>query len=366
MEEKLITIALLPYSKAEILRSLLDAKGISCTLENVNVIQGAVATGVKVCINAEDLYKALPVLDEMLGKVELTPLKTENIVLIPVDFSNYSIKAAEVAIEIAQKFDAKLVFYHVIPKPDIFSIPYSDVMPFDVGLYQHLIEKERMADEGFEKFMSQLMADIGETVWNSLKVEQIVKMGEAEDDILSYTEIHPPRLIVMGTKGPSTDKGQFIGTTTAGIIYKARVPVLVVPEESTLKDISSLKKVVYATNFDAKDYVSIEKLLGLLKPFETELICLHIGKHDAQKMDLAQLKAMNDSLKEKFEDTSFNCKMVEGIDVLAELEHYIEENNIDVLALTTHKRNMITRIFNPSIAKKMVFHLKTPLFVFHA
>ncbi len=54
MEEKIITIALLPYSKAEILRSKLEAKGISCSLENINLIQGAIATGVKVSINAND------------------------------------------------------------------------------------------------------------------------------------------------------------------------------------------------------------------------------------------------------------------------------------------------------------------------
>ena len=106
MEEKIITIAWLPYSKAEILRSMLEAKGISCTLENVNVIQGAVATGVKVSINAKDAQKALPILDKILGKVEKYALKTENSILVPVDFSAHSLKAATIAIEISQQLSA--------------------------------------------------------------------------------------------------------------------------------------------------------------------------------------------------------------------------------------------------------------------
>jgi hypothetical protein len=75
---------------------------------------------------------------------------------------------------------------------------------------------------------------------------------------------------------------------------------------------------------------------------------------------------MSKVLKKSYPEDSVTCQMVTGEDVLTDLEKYIQENSIDILSLTTHKRNMITRIFNPSIARKMVFHLKTPLLVFHA
>lgn len=366
MEEKIITIALLPYSKAEILRSKLEAKGINCNLENVNLIQGAVATGVKVSIKAKDAKKALPILDEILGKIELTPLKTENSVVVPVDFSRYSLKAASIAIEISQKLGSKIIFYHVMPRLDFFSIPYSDVMPFDAGLYDHLKETEENAAQEFKKFLTQLASIVGEDLWETLQTEQIVKMGDAEEDILGYTDIHPPRVIVMGIKGPSTDSNDIMGSTTAGIIYKAKVPVLVIPEDAPILNLASVKKVVYATNFDDKDFLSIDKLLSLLAPFETDVTCLHIGTHDQHEWDDAKLKNMSKTLKKNYKNAKLKCRMVEGDDVLNELEKYIQGKNIDVLALTTHKRNMITRIFNPSIARKMVFHLKTPLLVFHA
>ena len=131
MNEKLITIALLPYSKAEILRSMLEAEGIECTLENVNLIQGAVASGVKVRIYEGDIKKAWPIIDELLGKEVKERVKSENTVLVPVDFSTYSFKAALMAFEIAHKLGSKLIFFHVIQQPDFFSMPYSDVMAFN-------------------------------------------------------------------------------------------------------------------------------------------------------------------------------------------------------------------------------------------
>ena len=123
---------------------------------------------------------------------------------------------------------------------------------------------------------------------------------------------------------------------------------------------------VYATNFDEKDFTAIDKLLGLLKPFNTEVTCLHIGDRDNEELNRARLKSMSKVLKKSYPEDSVTCQMVAGDDVLNDLEKYIQEKGIDILSLTTHKRNMITRIFNPSIARKMVFHLKTPLLVFHA
>ena len=366
MEEKIITIALLPYSKAEVLRTMLEAKGIDCSLENVNQIQGAVASGVKVRINAKDAQKAYPVLDKLLGKVEKESLTTENTILVPIDFSSSSMKAAMIAFEIALKLESSLVFYHVIPQPDYFSIPYSDVMAFDVGLYDHLKEREHFVNQEFDQFLNRLSKHVGEEAWNSVKMEQIVKMGYAEEDILNYTEAHPPRLIVMGIKDPEKERETIMGSTTAGVIYNAKVPVFVIPEKAPILNLASVKKLVYATNFDNKDFAAIDKLLGIVKPFNTDVTCLHIGEEDHIELDEAQLKSMSKSLKKNYKDAKLTCSMVKGDDVLSTLEKYIEENEIDILSLTTHKRNMLTRIFNPSIARKMVFHIKTPLLVFHA
>ena len=49
--------------------------------------------------------------------------------------------------------------------------------------------------------------------------------------------------------------------------------------------------------------------------------------------------------------------------LLKGLEQYIKDNQIDIIALTSYKRNIFARLFNPSIARKMIFHSDTPLLV---
>lgn len=366
MEDKLTTIALLPYSKAEILRSLMEAEGIECYLENINLIQGAVATGVKVRIHEKNVKQALPILNKMLGKVEKIAKEVENIVLTPVDFSDYSLRAATVAFEIAEKLKAKLILYHVIPQPEFYAIPYTDFIAYDTAAHIQIDNKEKESQEKYRKFIGKIIDEIGMDRWIDVESEYIMKMGDEEDDILAFAEKHPPRLIVMGSKGRHTIKDDLMGTTTAEIIARAKVPVLAIPEKFKRLDLTSLKKVVYATNFDEKDFVAVDKLMGLLRPFEAKVYCLHVGQQDDIQWDLAKLEGMKGVLKKRHLHTDLECIYLQGDDILKKLEEYIQRHEIDILSLTTHKRNMITRIFNPSIAKEMLFHTEIPLLVFHA
>jgi nucleotide-binding universal stress UspA family protein len=57
---------------------------------------------------------------------------------------------------------------------------------------------------------------------------------------------------------------------------------------------------------------------------------------------------------------------MERKDVFQGLEDYIDEKDIDMIALTTHKRGIIEKLFNPSLAKRMLFHTNIPLLVFHS
>ena len=366
MEDKLTTIALLPYSKAEILRELMEAEGIECYLENINLIQGAVATGVRVRIAEKDIKKALPILNRMMGKVETIARQTENTILVPVDFSQFSMKASIAAFEIANKLNSKLVFFHVIPQPDFYTLPYTDFISYDSGIFVQSENREKESQEKYQKFLSELIEEIGQEKWEEVESEFILRMGREEEDILEYTEEHRPRLIVMASKGRHTIHDDLMGTTTAEIIARAKVPVLAIPEKVKRLHLNSLKKVVYATNFDKKDFVAVDKLMALLRPFNVKIYCLHVGQKDDVTWDLAKLEGMKEVLKRRHMHTDLECVYLQGEDLLQKLETYIKKHEIDILSLTTHKRNMITRIFNPSIAKEMLFHTEIPLLIFHA
>lgn len=366
MDEKLITLATLPYSKAEILRSLLESEDIVCSLESVDLLQNAMDTGVRIRIYEKDAHLAFPILDRMLGKVISDKIKRENYVLIPVDFSDYSLKAALVGFDIAEKLGSKMVLYHSSPQPEFLTIPYSDVIVYDSALFLNYEMTEKETNKKFEVFLNKLTSLIDYHRWNKAKPEYIVKVGEAEDDILSYIQIHPPKLVVMGIRGGDAKSDDIIGSTTAGVIFNTKVPVLTIPETTPDNWLQNFGRIVYATNFEPSDFIAVDRLVKLMTPFKPKVICLHIDQGNNHGLGEARLEGLKDALCEKYPDADIECKLIHNKNLPEAIDRFIQENQIDVLALTTHRRNIFTMLFNPSIARKLVLHTRTPLLIFHA
>jgi nucleotide-binding universal stress UspA family protein len=367
MEEKLITIVVLPYSKAHILKMRLAAEKIECDLENINLIDGATSSTVRVKILEKDIRLALPVLEDLLGikpfisEPELN--KKDRHILVPIDFSVHSEKACKMAVNIAGRLNVKLIFMHCYINPVIHSIPFSDIYAYDSSLLDKLEYSEERANNEFQHFVTKMANEIGPEKWKSVSPEFIIKSGYPEEDILAFAANNRSTLIIMGSGGVDPTY-ETLGSIAADVIYNSTVPVLIVPKETPEILLTDFSNVLYATNFDEKDFLVLDKLMGLLKPFKIKLKCVHVGQPKGDGWDLARLEGMKDLLHEKYKDNEFDCKLIVGTQIVESLEKFIQEEKIDILTLTTHKRNMIARLFNPSLTKKMIFHTHTPLLVF--
>ncbi len=369
MKEKLVTLVVLPFSKAQVFKVQLENKGIEYELEYVNLIQGDNSATVRFKILETDIQQATHELEHFLGSKQPAPPDSEKPdtkqILVPVDFSYASMRAAKLAVAIAIHLKAEILFMHSFINPIIHAIPYSDIYAFDSTALFKIEHAEETAHKEFKKFIKKLAKDVGESKWHDLQTDYIIKSGYAEDDILAYSRKNVPRLIVVGSGGENYPHG-IVGSVTADIMYNANVPVLVVPKDTPKKNLAAISNVLYATNFDEKDFVAIDKLLNLLEPFSIKLTCVHVGEPRRNGWDLARLEGMKELLRKKYETKNFQCLLLEGSDLLESIEKYIAASDIDMLSLTTRKRNMIARLFNPSFAREMVFHSKTPLLVFHA
>lgn len=368
MEEKLVTIVVLPYSKAHILKSQLEAKKIECDLEEIHLIEGAASSTIRVKILESQIEKALPIVENLLGVkpfvIQQPVDKKDRHILVPVDFSPNNEKAAKMAINIATHLNLRLVFFHCYINPVIHSVPFSDIYAYDASLLTRVEFAEENANSKFQQFISKLSKQVGKENWKKVSPEYIIKSGYPEEDILAFAHKNYSQLIVMGS-GENEGFGT-LGSVVVDVMYNAKVPLLVVPENATEQSLIDISNVLYATNFDEKDFAVLDKLMALLKPFKTKVICAHVGQPKGNGWDIARLEGMKDVLYKKYSSNEFECKLIVGIDPLESLDKFIAEEKINLLTLTTHKRNMITRLFNPSFSKKMMFHSNTPLLIFHA
>ncbi|MEA1897492.1 MAG: universal stress protein, partial [Bacteroidota bacterium] len=213
-------------------------------------------------------------------------------------------------------------------------------------------------------FLKDMKSTAREIIPKKLKMTYALEQGMTSDAILTYSRLYKPGLIVVGAKGVG-NRMEFLGSSTIRIILKASFPVLIIPEESQIsKDKTSLK-IVYATNYDEYDFFEISRLIRLFWEFSLEIFCTHIGMED-EPIEKLKMKALLEYFEKSYPKVKIHCNMLEDHGIEASLDQYISEHNIDILAMTTHKRNLLTKIISPSITKKVYYHTRIPLLIFHS
>lgn len=353
MEDKLVTLAILTYTKAQILKNVLENEGIETYIHNVNQIQPVVSSGVRLRIKESDLPRALKITESstwlsesIVGEKEPKTENKSNKILIPVDFSNYSMKACEFAFNLAKTENAEVILLHVYFTPIYASsLPYGDVFNYQIGDEETVIK---------EKIVSGEFPDI--------KYSCILREGIPEEEILRYAKEERPIVIIMGTRGKNQKDIDLIGSVTAEVIDRSRVPVLAIPENTPFKQFSEVKRIAFITNFDQRDLIAFEAFFNTWKSFHFSVFLIHLteSKDTWNEIKLAGIK---EYFHKQYPGLEIHYDVVMNNNLLKGLDQYIKDNQIDIITLTSYKRNIFARLFNPSIARKMIFHSDTPLLV---
>lgn len=373
MEDKLITLAILTYSKAQILQSVLENEGIESYIHNVNLIQPVISSGVRVRIKESDLPQALKIIEssswlssEILQEESPEPAKASH-VLIPIDFSAYSLKACDFGFRVAAKMQVEVVLLHVHFTPIyIPSLQYSTdhygIPPIENSAsIRSVIETIHKELDDLVKVIDKKIED---GIYPKVKYTCMLREGVPEEEILSYARHEKPLIIVMGTRGEHQKDLELIGSVTAEVIERSPVFVYAIPEQAPSKSIEDIHKVALFTSFDQRDLIAFDSLITTFKDNHFEVTFIHINSHEQKRTwNEITLAGIKEYFKKQYPQLEFNYLAVDEAHLLNNLDQFVQENKIDVICTSNYKRNIFARLFNPSIARKMLFHANTPLLV---
>jgi len=136
-----------------------------------------------------------------------------NRILCPVDFSDISGKALEVAKELRNVFSSKLYVLNILPS--------------------YAIKKKMKKCKDYDRAIKELFEQTSSSLNKFLKDYDIKDSGmieQAEPDkrIVSFSIEKDIDLIVMGARGLSFIKGMIIGSVTDAVLKSSPCPVLVI------------------------------------------------------------------------------------------------------------------------------------------
>lgn len=272
-------------------------------------------------------------------------------ILLPTDFSENADKALDYTIELAKKERAKIVLLHA------FRVNYTQ--PYNYLAYDIVTTTTENAKKESDRLLKSRGLKIdhaGGVAWEYISRENFVV--DAILDVIKEKDID---LVVMGTEGAHGIKEALMGSTTARIIERSPCPVIAVPSHTDIKDI---KKITYATDYHRSDLSFVMKLMELARPYNAQINFLHIAPAEREGSD-ELMKMFVREVNRKTWYNNLSYKLIFGRNVAKELEDYIKRESPDLMVMSTRKRDLLERLFDRSITKRLAFHTHIPLMAFH-
>ena len=366
--EKLVTVAIHTYEKALILKSILESEGIPAVIHGINLIQPTLPGNARVRINESDLPRALQIIEDIdfsSEQVKEEDKKLRNEILVPVDFSDYSLKACDFAFRLARNMDCKIKLINVFYTPF-----YPAAIPFGESFTVQAPDQDLLKDihDRAEQDMNNLIKLIKDKISNgeipNVSFSFLLQEGLPEEEIINYSKKMRPTAIVMGTRGKNAKEFDIIGSVTAEVIDGCRTPVFAIPESTVNKDLLEIQRIVFLTNFQEREVKTFETLMKFVGDRYAKVHFVHLTTKD-DIWDVKRLYDLKNQLTKNYTHLDVDYQLIdrseEGLEVT--LEKFIEQNKIEMIAMSGSRRNIFSRMFNPGIARRMLFHSNTPIFV---
>ena len=273
-------------------------------------------------------------------------------ILVPVDFSEYSEYAMEVAASLAKTNDAEIVVLHMMGLTDAVVTKDESKQVFEAMYYMKLAEK---------RFADFLDKDYLEGV----KVTDTVQNYKVFSEVNAVAREFGADLIVMGSHGSSGLSEIFVGSNTEKVVRNSEIPVLVVKERHKNY---SMTNAVFACDFHQENIGAFNSAMDFFALFNADVTLLYVNLPNEK---FRSSKEIEGRVREFLIQSGPS-----GIDRLDDVVYYsdysVEDGvfnyakkiNADVISLPTHGRRGLAHFFSGSIGEDLVNHAKVPVVTF--
>jgi len=276
-------------------------------------------------------------------------------ILVPIDFSDFSMNAVEVACYIAKVKDLAIKILHVVE--DSYT-PYYNMVGMSMIEDDSLVNYRRDLQQSVREQLIKLTDKIKE---KNLSVEADVIIDRPYKGILNHADDPDIELIVMGSHGHGDIEDVFLGSTTEKVIRLSPVPVLTVQD---VRQDFKIDKIVFASNFEEAEVEPIvQRVIRFAEIFMAELFLVRVNT--ASKVSESSARQRLEEFAKKF---GLNAGAVNSYQDRSEEEgivNYAKEIQADLIAMCTHGRSGLSRFFKTSVAEEVVGFSEVPVLTYN-
>lgn len=268
-------------------------------------------------------------------------------ILIPTDFSKNATDAAKYTLNLFENENCK--FYHL------------HSVDVEVSKLNNLTHKftQSIREEALIK-LNKLKSYF--TITDSKftnRQKTILSFDSLVDAVKVNTKKHNIDLVVMGTKGMTGLRTMLFGSNAVNVINKSEdCATLIVPDEI---EFQKIKKIGFPTDLKVISPKIIEEVKFLAELHNATIMIMHIT--DAENLTEEQLEKL-EYLKKEFEGVDHYFHVMPMYNKITdEILDFIEDVEIDLLAISKNEHSFIEKIFREPVIEKLGHTIKIPLMV---
>lgn len=275
-------------------------------------------------------------------------------ILIPVDFSPYSDKAIEYALQLQERSPQHIDLVHVFTE--------------ETNIYQQSLSNPELIHPKVAEAKRQMQkrVKIISSTFPDIEVREIFTEGNLYTEVRKLAEQNTYNAIVMGTKGAFGLDALISGSNMYDVFLNTKLPVLAVPfQEKEFR----IEKIGLLCNFK---YGEIDVLKQAIKLYGTdfELILIHVNTTNDTISNID--KSFDVFIEKIIEETGIenisyvikaqNFFVQYKEDVSSAIESVIADERLDALLVTKSKKTFLRKIIEENIVKKMAYQIHIPKF----
>jgi nucleotide-binding universal stress UspA family protein len=269
-------------------------------------------------------------------------------ILIPIDFSEYSMEALKVGAKIARTYNCEIILLHILELPH----KTSGIFGAGSSIPEIMFYKDQM--------ISKLENLMDTDPLKGLKVFTAFEFEKVGEGILDASIKNNIDLIVMGSKGSSGFEELFVGSNTEKVVRLSKTPVLVIKKAN---EEFKTQNFVFASDFSEETKEPFKKMLEFAKLFKSKLFLVTIcTPYNFKPTHIAE-KIIQDFVAD-FNLGHYSIHIYNDTNVESGILNFAKNVDADIIGISTHGRTGLTQFLNGSISEDITNHAIRPLITF--
>lgn len=233
----------------------------------------------------------------------------------------------------------------------------------------------RMSEIQMAAAREYVLAQVQKLERAGVRTRYLIRVGSPVGVILDAVEEQKATMIAMTTHGSTGLKRLLFGSVAEGVIRKTPVPVLLVRPfwsyelvPDTGIERRPIRNILLPIDGSDRSAEALPGVIELAELFDSRVVLLRVLEPDKGKPAPQQeceeaealLKRLASTIEKKKVET---LRLLEAGDPIEQILKAVKENEVDLIALTTHGRGGISRAILGSVTEELLRQAPVPLLV---